>query len=88
MIADAIDTGDNYIGSVIDTSEQLSLGPLIRMCKMSVGAPFYGGPMTAIGDHVRLRQPKISPFWFELVLTHQNLPGQEKSILSIHCKKG
>ncbi len=66
--------GFSVIASVHDTSDQLAPGPLIRVCEMSLDAPFHISSYDTISSRVnfsgciRLRRPKILPFWFEIFL--------------------
>jgi hypothetical protein len=62
--------------SVVETSDKCSMGPLIRVCEMSMDAPFHGGcvkPTNAL-----LSVQLISP-WYVQIYTVQYM--QNLSIL-------
>ncbi len=46
----------------------LSPGPLITVCEVSMDARFHDGFNDTMGGCVRLRGPEISLFWLEVVL--------------------
>ncbi len=60
----------------VQSAYRVQFGFLIRMCGVPMDAPFQGGSNETIGARVRLRQPEISPFWFELVLAASGAPDQ------------
>jgi hypothetical protein len=52
VIASVTDTGDKFISIFVDTDEKLTQGPLIRVCGVSIVAPFHGGSNYFVGSHV------------------------------------
>ncbi len=54
----------------------LSPGPLIRVCEVSMDALFHDGFSDTMGGCVRLRGPEISLFWLEVVLATSGASDQ------------
>ncbi len=90
MIAGGVDTGDKFIAGDNNTGEQLSAVTKDTSDKFTVGDNYagvkgvwgvYGHVFSwrfddSIAGRVRLRRPKISPFWFEVVLLALGVSNQ------------
>jgi hypothetical protein len=67
--------------SPVTTTPAINLLPVtttsvIRVCGVSMDTSFHGGSNETIGGHVRLRQPELLPFWFEVVLAASGASNQ------------
>ncbi len=49
---------------------------VIKVCGVSMNTSFHGGSNETIGGRVRLRQPELLPFWFEVVLAASEASNQ------------